>query len=40
VCVAAASFAFDVGAWVQKGRVARIKGEEVVDGIREGEEDG
>jgi desumoylating isopeptidase 1 len=40
VRVAAASLAFNVGAWVQKGRVARIKGEEVVDGIREGEEDG
>jgi hypothetical protein len=40
VRVAAASLAFNVGAWVQKGRVARIKGEGVVDGIREGEEDG
>ncbi len=40
VRVAAASLAFNVGAWVQKGRVARMKGEEVVDGIREGEEDG
>jgi hypothetical protein len=40
VRVAAASLAFNVGAWVQRGRVARIKGEEVVDGIRESEEDG
>ncbi len=40
VRVAAASLAFNVGAWVQKGRVAKMKGEEVVDGIREGEEDG
>ena len=40
VRVAAASLAFNVGAWVQKGRVARIKGEDAVDGIREGEEDG
>ena len=40
VRVAAASLAFNVGAWVQKGRVARIKGEEMVDGIRESEEDG
>ena len=39
VRVAAASLAFNVGAWVQKGRVARMKGE-VIDGIREGEEDG
>ena len=38
--VAAASLAFNVGAWVQKGRVARIKGEEVADGIRADEEDG
>jgi thiol-disulfide isomerase/thioredoxin len=40
VRVAAASLAFNVGAWVQKGRVARIKGQEVVDGIRADEEDG
>ena len=38
--VAAASLAFNVGAWVKKGRVARIKGEEVADGIRADEEDG
>ena len=43
VRVAAASLAFNVGAWVQKGRVARVKGDEredAVDGIRAGEEDG
>ena len=42
VRVAAASLAFNVGAWVQKGRVARVKAEEeaTVDGIRAGEEDG
>ena len=42
VRVAAASLAFNVGAWVQRGRVARTKGgrEEVVDGIRADEEDG
>lgn len=40
VRVAAASLAFNVGAWVQRGRVARMKGEEVVDGIRADEEDG
>jgi hypothetical protein len=41
VRVAAASLAFNVGAWVQKGRIARIKGSDaVVDGIRAGEEDG
>ena len=41
VRVAAASLAFNVGAWVQKGRVARIKkGEDAIDGIRAGEEDG
>jgi desumoylating isopeptidase 1 len=41
VRVAAASLAFNVGAWVQRGRVARVRGEEpAVDGIREGEEDG
>jgi desumoylating isopeptidase 1 len=40
VHVAAASLAFNVGAWVQKGRVAKIKGEEVADGIRADEEDG
>jgi PUL domain len=40
VRVAAASLAFNVGAWVQKGRVARIKREEVVGGIRADEEDG
>jgi desumoylating isopeptidase 1 len=40
VRVAAASLAFNVGAWVQRGRVARVKdGEEAIDGIREGEED-
>ena len=38
--VAAASLAFNVGSWVQKGQVARIKGEEVADGIRADEEDG
>ena len=32
VRVVAASLSFNVGAWVQKGRVARIKGEEVADG--------
>ena len=40
VRVAAASLAFNVGAWVQNGRVARIKGEEVGDGIRADEEGG
>ena len=42
VRVAAASLAFNVGAWVQRGRVARTKGgrEEAVDGIRADEEDG
>jgi hypothetical protein len=40
VRVAAASLAFNVGGWVQKGRVARIKGEEVADGIRADEDDG
>ena len=42
VRVAAASLAFNVGAWVQRGRVARTKGgrEEVVDRIRADEEDG
>ena len=41
VRVAAASLAFNVGAWVQKGRVARAKGaEDAVDGLREEEEDG
>jgi hypothetical protein len=40
VRVAAASLAFNVGAWVQKDRVARIKGEEVVDGNQADEEDG
>jgi len=40
VRVAAASLAFNVGAWVQKGRVRRIKGEEAIDGIRANEEDG
>ncbi|KAI9509187.1 DUF862-domain-containing protein [Russula earlei] len=39
VRVAAASLAFNVGAWVQKGRVARVKGEDAVDGIHESEED-
>jgi desumoylating isopeptidase 1 len=38
--VAAVSLAFNISAWVQRGRVARVRGEElVVDGI-EGEEDG
>jgi hypothetical protein len=33
--------AFNVGAWVQKGRVARVKGgADAVDGIRASEEDG
>jgi len=40
VRVAAASLAFNVGAWVQKGRIARIKGSDAADGIRAGEEDG
>jgi hypothetical protein len=40
VRVAAANLAFNVGAWVQKGRIARIKGSDAVDGIRAGEEDG
>jgi hypothetical protein len=40
VRVAAASLAFNVGAWVQRGRVARVRGKEVLDGIRDGEEDG
>jgi hypothetical protein len=42
VRVAAASLAFNVGAWVQRGRVARTKGgrEEAVDGIRAEEADG
>jgi hypothetical protein len=41
VRVAAASLAFNVGAWVQKGRVARVKGgADAVDGIRASEEDG
>ena len=41
VHVAAASLAFNVGACVQRGRVARTKGgrEEAVDGIRMDEED-
>ena len=40
--VAAASLAFNVGAWVQRGRVARTKvgREEVVYGIRADEENG
>jgi hypothetical protein len=38
--VAAASLAFNVGAWVQRSRVARIKGEEAADGIRADQEDG
>ena len=38
--MAAASLAFNVGAWMQKGRVARIEREEVVDGICADEEDG
>jgi hypothetical protein len=40
VRVTTASLSFNVGAWVHKGRVARIKGEEVMDGIRADEEDG
>ncbi|KAI0304337.1 PPPDE putative peptidase domain-containing protein [Multifurca ochricompacta] len=40
VRVAAASLAFNVGAWLQKGRLARVRGDNVDDGIREGEEDG
>ena len=40
VRVAAASLAFNVGAWVQRSRVVRIKGEEAGDGIRADEEDG
>lgn len=42
VRVAAASLGFNVGAWVQKGRVARARGGEdaVNGGLREGEEDG
>jgi len=41
VRVAAASLAFNVGAWVQKGRIARIKGgDDGVVGIRASEEDG
>ena len=42
VRVAAASLAFNIGAWVQRGQVARTKGgrEEVLDGIRVDEEDG
>jgi PUL domain len=38
--VAVVSLAFNVGVWVQRGRVARVRGKElVVDGI-EGKEDG
>ena len=41
VRMAAASLAFNVGAWMQRSRVARIKGEEAGDGIRgPDEEDG
>ena len=40
VRVAAASLGFNVGAWVQKGRLARARGEDSVNGLREGEEDG
>jgi len=40
VRVAAASLGFNVGAWVQKGRLARARGDDVVNGLREGEEDG
>ena len=41
VRVAAASLGFNVGAWVQKGRLARAKGEDaVINGLRESEEDG
>ena len=37
--VAAASLAFNVGTWVQRSRVARIKVEEARDGIWANEED-
>ena len=41
VRVAAASLGFNVGAWVQKGRLARARGEDaVINGLRESEEDG
>ncbi len=40
VRVAAASLGFNVGAWVQKGRITRARGEDEVNGLREGEEDG
>ncbi|KAI0320158.1 PPPDE putative peptidase domain-containing protein [Amylostereum chailletii] len=41
VRVAAASLAFNVAAWVQRGRVARVKGQRgEIDGAREAEEDG
>jgi hypothetical protein len=40
VRVAAASLGFNVGAWVQKCRLARARGEDVVNGLREDEEDG
>ncbi|KAH9065328.1 DUF862-domain-containing protein [Lactarius vividus] len=40
VRVAAASLGFNVGAWVQKGRIARVRGDDVISGLREGEEDG
>jgi len=40
VSVAAASLVFNVGAWIQKGRIARTKGDDAVGGIRAGEEGG
>ena len=42
VRVAAASLAFNVGAWVQMGRITQSKGcrEAAVDGFRTDEEDG
>ncbi|KAI0056556.1 DUF862-domain-containing protein [Artomyces pyxidatus] len=40
VRVSAASVAFNLAAWVQRGRVARAKGEEAGNGIGESEEDG
>ena len=38
--MAAASLAFNIGAWVHRSRVARIKVEKAGDGIRADEEDG
>ncbi|KAI0051384.1 DUF862-domain-containing protein [Auriscalpium vulgare] len=40
VRTSAASVAFNVGAWVQRGRVARVRGEHVANGMGESEEDG